>query len=354
VLVPGQNGVQPSPSPLSHDVVILGLGMRYKALRAGCVRTLLIDPTKKQMEVYDIVLRTHEALLKALVPGVVIGEAVQKVRDQLLAEPNLPADGTLHRNFGSGVGARMSERHLALTTKNTALVEVGMAFAVTTGLKGVPMSDKHAVASAASNRLETYSVCLGDTLLVTESGPVVLTDKCSRSRLARFVAMTGQYSALCIASGHKCAEVWTKCVAAMGLNQNTLITDAQATLTGVSSMHGMDAVAGSTFVAHANSRSSRGVGSSGHASSSVESAAERMLRRLCREVVGSIFGNEDRQYLLCTALAMYRAVFLLHHLHHQKETLTWSLFILRFFGVTANLPLHRSPAHGSTGLAIVV
>ncbi len=76
------------------------------------------------------------------------------------------------------------------------------------------------------------------------------SDKCARARVARFIAMMGQYAALCIASGVRAQELWTSFMSAMELEQNTQVTDAQSTLTGASSMHGLDAVAGSPNSLH--------------------------------------------------------------------------------------------------------
>lgn len=70
------------------------------------------------------------------------------------------------------------------------------------------------------------------------------SDKNSRARTARIIAMAGQYAALCIASGVRTQELWSGFLASMELDQNTQVTDAQATLTGQTSMHGMDAIAG--------------------------------------------------------------------------------------------------------------
>jgi hypothetical protein len=57
--------------------------------------------------------------------------------------------------------------------------------------------------------------------------------------------MVGQYAALCIASGARTQELWTAFMATMGLNQGIMVKDAQDTLTGKASMHGLDAIAGS-------------------------------------------------------------------------------------------------------------
>ncbi len=181
VMVPG--GPAPSDAPLSQDVVLMGLAMRYKNVRAGVARTFMINPTPKMQGIYDIVFRTHQVLMSGLKVGASVGAAVAAARDALTAEPNLPVDGvTLHRNFGMGIGVRVADRTLVLSSKNATVIAPGMTFCVTTGLRGVPMADKHESADAAVNKLESYSVLLGDTVLVTPEGPVVLTDKAPRAR----------------------------------------------------------------------------------------------------------------------------------------------------------------------------
>ena len=191
VLVPGREAVAPSGATLTSDIVILAAGMRYKALRAGCARTLMIDPTPKQCAVYDLVLRAHEALLKALVPGAVVGEVVTAARAALLAEPGLPLEAKMHKNWGLGCGARMGNEHLKLSTKSAVVIAPGMVFAVCSGLQGIVMSDKHPAEGAGVNRLESYAIAIGDTVLVTPEGPVVLTDRADRTRKAVSYEMAG-------------------------------------------------------------------------------------------------------------------------------------------------------------------
>ena len=85
---------------------------------------------------------------------------------------------------------------------------------------------------------------------ISKGAIYIESDKCARARVARFIAMTGQYAALCIASGVRSQELWTSFMSSMALEQNTQVTDAQSTLTGASSMHGLDAVAGSPNSLH--------------------------------------------------------------------------------------------------------
>lgn len=116
---------------------------------------------------------------------------------------------------------------------------------------------------------------------ITKGALHIESDKNARARTARFIAMAGQYAALCIASGVRSQELWAGFLQTMELDQNAMVTDAQATLTGQTSMHGMDAIAATpislpvpTSVLTASVASSRGpVLSSGAGASPSKPAA---------------------------------------------------------------------------------
>jgi hypothetical protein len=77
---------------------------------------------------------------------------------------------------------------------------------------------------------------------VTKGVLGVEADRGARARVDRFVAMTGQFSALCIASGVRSQELWAGFLSAMDLDQAAMVADAQATLTNQVTMHTMDAL----------------------------------------------------------------------------------------------------------------
>jgi nucleosome binding factor SPN SPT16 subunit len=167
-------------APLSYDVVLLSLGMRYKTQRAALARTYLIDPTPAMQRTYDIVEHAHASLIDKLKPGAVIKDAVLAVRDELLRADGLPLAAKLVRNFGHGIGLRVSDKALVLSHKNETVLQPGMSFLVTTGLSEVPRDDTHPVADAPANKLSTYAVFLADTVVVEAGGAVVVTDKAPR------------------------------------------------------------------------------------------------------------------------------------------------------------------------------
>ena len=95
---------------------------------------------------------------------------------------------------------------------------------------------------------------------VTKGVLHVEADRVSRGRIDRALAMFGQYSALCIASGVRTQELWSGYLSANELDQATMVADAQATLTGQMSMHALDATGPSATLALPSSRLGPGGG----------------------------------------------------------------------------------------------
>ena len=171
-----------SERPLSYDVILMSLAMRYKGMRAVCARTYLIDPTPKVKAVYNAIEAAQAGLVAKLVVGAVIKDACTQIRDLLIAS-GIPLEAQLSKTFGSGVGARLSDRHLVLSVKNAAVVEAGMCFNVSVCLSDIPLEDRHAVAEAPINKLKSYAIVLADTVIVQPGGaaPLVVTDKAPRA-----------------------------------------------------------------------------------------------------------------------------------------------------------------------------
>jgi hypothetical protein len=107
--------------------------------------------------------------------------------------------------------------------------------------------------------------------------------------------MTGQYAALCIASGVRSQELWTSFMSSMGLEQNTQVTDAQSTLTGASSMHGLDAVAGSPNSLHVPTQVLQGTffRPSGAAAASSQSPAPQQQQQVSPSSQAMFSGSSE-------------------------------------------------------------
>lgn len=189
------NNAPPASSgkgPLSYDVIMTHVGMRYASQKAIVGRTYLIDASPNMIVHYDALLDAHNTLIAALKPGRTISEAVNDTRQRLTTAEGLNPTARLNANMGCGIGPRLQDKYLSLNGKNMTVIEPGMSFLVTLGLRDIPMDDKHLVADAAVNKLQTYSLMLADTVLVEPSGPVCVTDKAPRDRKNIAYEMAGE------------------------------------------------------------------------------------------------------------------------------------------------------------------
>jgi len=173
-------GVVSTNKTLTYDVIIMSMGMRYNHMRAFCARTYFIDPTPKMRKIYQAIESAQTALISMLVPGAVIKDVCTEVRDKLISA-GIPLESKLGKNFGSGIGARISDRYLALNHRNETVITAGMTFNVSVCLTDIPLEDKFSAEKAAVNNLKSYAVVLADTVIVSASGPPqIVTEKCSR------------------------------------------------------------------------------------------------------------------------------------------------------------------------------
>ena len=101
--------------------------------------------------------------------------------------------------------------------------------------KADAMAPKVAEAVTLMKRMKERLDDISKGVLHVEAG------RLARARVERLLAMTGEFAALCIASGVRSQELWTGFLGAMGLGQEAMVRDAQATLTGLMSMHSLDA-----------------------------------------------------------------------------------------------------------------
>ncbi|KAF0302195.1 FACT complex subunit spt16 [Amphibalanus amphitrite] len=154
---------------LHFGAIICSLGARYKSYCSNIVRTLLVNPTQKIQDNYSFLLSVEEHLLAQLVPGKRINEAydqtvafVKKERPELVDK--------LTKTLGFATGIEFREGSLVISSKNTTPMKKGMVFNVAVGFSDLANKDSD------DAKFSKYSLFLGDTVVVQESGPAsVLT-----------------------------------------------------------------------------------------------------------------------------------------------------------------------------------
>jgi nucleosome binding factor SPN SPT16 subunit len=135
---------QSSSDKLSHDVIIVSLGARYKLYCSNITRTFLVDPPKKVSETYDILLEMQDACLRAMKPGNQLKSVYRAATDFLQQRaPHLIEH--LPKNLGFGMGLVFREQTMLLTSKNTIAFKNGMVFCLSVGFQNLTLSesDRH-------------------------------------------------------------------------------------------------------------------------------------------------------------------------------------------------------------------
>lgn len=132
---------QSTSGKLSHDVILVSIGARYKQYCSNIARTFLVDPPKRVSETYEVLLEVQEACLAAMKPGnqlkAVYMAAVncleQKKGHEYLVE-HLP------KNLGFGTGLDFRENSMLLSSKSQVTFKKGMVFCLSLGFQDLELS----------------------------------------------------------------------------------------------------------------------------------------------------------------------------------------------------------------------
>ncbi|XP_071494037.1 FACT complex subunit SPT16-like [Diadema antillarum] len=143
------------------------MGVRYKSYCSNIVRTILVDPTEQQQQVYQLLLEVEEAILQGLKPGAkacdVFQAAVNLVKQK---KPELV--GNLTKNVGFLTGIEFREGTMVLNAKTEETIKKGMVFSINIGFSNLDNS------SGKDSASKKYALFIGDTVLVNEEGAAKL------------------------------------------------------------------------------------------------------------------------------------------------------------------------------------
>uniref|UniRef100_A0A7S2V990 FACT complex subunit n=1 Tax=Entomoneis paludosa TaxID=265537 RepID=A0A7S2V990_9STRA len=168
---------QSSEKKLSHDVIMVSLGARYRNYCSNIGRTFLVDPPKKVSENYELLLEMQEACLEVMRPGKP-AKAVYKAAVSFLQDKDESLVKHLPKTLGFASGLDFRDSSFLLSAKNPASIREGMVFCLNVGLQNLELSESDRSASSDKSpvkKLSSYALMIADMVAVTKDGPDVMT-----------------------------------------------------------------------------------------------------------------------------------------------------------------------------------
>lgn len=160
---------------LHFGAITCALGVRYRQYCSNIVRTLLVNPTDEQQQLYEFLVNLEEEVLNRLKDGVRLSDVYQKAVD-IVAKHDQALVDKLTKNLGFVMGIEFREGSLLIAPKSNSVMKKGMVFNVSVGFSGLENK------SATDDEGKKYALFVGDTVVVNEDGPAtVLTN--NRKRL---------------------------------------------------------------------------------------------------------------------------------------------------------------------------
>jgi Xaa-Pro aminopeptidase len=136
IMASGPNGSKPHAVPGDRrvergDFITMDYGCTVNGYRSDMTRTLAVgEPSAKQREVYELVLKAQLAALDVIRPGIVCKEVDRAARDLI---DSSPYKGLFGHGLGHGVGLDIHEIP-RFNKEDTTVLEPGMILSVEPGV----------------------------------------------------------------------------------------------------------------------------------------------------------------------------------------------------------------------------
>ncbi|CEM04056.1 unnamed protein product [Vitrella brassicaformis CCMP3155] len=141
---------------LTGGCLIVGCGAKYKEYNSAIIRTLIVNPTAEQKDMYTVLTQAFDALVKALRPGAKFRDVYEAAR-QVVVNKSPALETHFVKSVGSCLGIEFRDSAFTLNGKSDKTVLPGMAFSVQVGLSD--MKPKR-------GKGDMYAIWITDTLVV--------------------------------------------------------------------------------------------------------------------------------------------------------------------------------------------
>ena len=133
---------QSTGKQLSHDIITVSLGARYKLYCSNISRTFLVDPPKKVSAMYTTLLEMQEECIKAMQPGSQLKAVYKAAVKYLKDNDHEDLIEKLPKNLGFCQGIDFRDSTLTLSAKNNVPFRPGMVFCLMVGFQNLELTEK--------------------------------------------------------------------------------------------------------------------------------------------------------------------------------------------------------------------
>ncbi|KAJ3000085.1 FACT complex subunit spt16 [Globomyces sp. JEL0801] len=153
---------------LHAGTILCSFGARYKSYCSNIGRTFLINPEKAKEENYEFLLELQNYLLSIMKAGIPCSEVYSRAI-AYISEKKPELKDKFVKNCGFGMGIEFRESFFSLNQKNDQKLLPNMIMNFGIGFQNIENS-------STDPRNKVYSLWLADTIQITDTGVVVLTD----------------------------------------------------------------------------------------------------------------------------------------------------------------------------------
>lgn len=159
-----------SDDKMNFGVITCSLGVRYKFYCSNIVRTLMVEPTQEQQDLYNYLLTVLDFIFDKLRPGSKLSDVYQATGKHIEKTKPEIKDNFV-KNIGFATGIEFREGTLLLDQKHNYMIKKGMVFCINIGL--VNLKNKEAKEDAN----KSYALFLGETVVVNDNEAATVLTK---------------------------------------------------------------------------------------------------------------------------------------------------------------------------------
>ncbi|KIK92016.1 hypothetical protein PAXRUDRAFT_830348 [Paxillus rubicundulus Ve08.2h10] len=170
-----------STDPIAHKgVFLIAVGMRYKAYCANLGRSIIVDPSKEQEEIYNLLVSLQSEIVREMKDGKTARDIYQHALEYVrVKKPVL--EKNFVKNLGSGMGIEFRDSAYLLSPKNGRHIKTNMVFNLTLGFSDL-----------LDESGKKYALHLVDTVRVGPDKATLLTEGVKSSKDTLFFLNTAE------------------------------------------------------------------------------------------------------------------------------------------------------------------